>query len=134
MALNIFIDSSFIVSLSVRSDLNHKKALALLNKYQDSTYYINDLIVYEVTNVLCRLGGVNKAKKFNITVERGYYQYLAVTRDIWGKCVGNIYAKYTKSGPNVFDYIHFACMQEYGLKNVLTFDHHFASAGFNVLK
>lgn len=134
MAIEAFVDTSFIVALSLKSDTNHLRALELIKKYPEHSGYINDLIVYESVNVLCRLGGVKKAKVFKQTVDEKDYKQIVITKIIWDKGFNQLSLKYTKSGPNVFDFIHFACMQEYGLKNVFTFDHHFASAGFNILK
>lgn len=132
--MKIFIDSSFLIAISNPKDANYQKSLNLAKKYIDTTLFFDDLVKYESINILLRKSTIAHARNLEKTISLGTYQKIHITESTWEIAFSKIVAKYTKSGPNVFDYIHFACMQEYGLKDVLTFDHHFASAGFNILK
>ncbi len=116
-----------------RNDINHQKAIDISKKYPDNTLFFDDLVKYESVNVLLKKS-IPHAKKLNALLYSGLYQRISITDSTWQIAFSKIITKFSKSGPNVFDYIHFACMQEYGLKDVLTFDHHFTTAGFNVLK
>ncbi|MBP9817528.1 PIN domain-containing protein [Candidatus Shapirobacteria bacterium] len=131
--MNIFIDSSFLIAMFDRNDINHQKAIDISKKYPDNTLFFDDLVKYESVNVLLKKS-IPHAKKLNALLYSGLYQRISITDSTWQIAFSKIITKFSKSGPNVFDYIHFACMQEYGLKDVLTFDHHFTTAGFNVLK
>lgn len=132
--MKIFIDSSFLIAISNPKDANYQKSLDLAAKYIGSTLFFDDLVKYESVNILLRKSTIAHARNLEKAISLDTYQKIFITDTTWKIAFSKVVAKYTKSGPNVFDFIHFACMQEYGLKDVLTFDHHFASAGFNVLK
>ncbi|MFA6518070.1 MAG: type II toxin-antitoxin system VapC family toxin [Candidatus Shapirobacteria bacterium] len=132
--MNVFLDSSFIVALSYKEDTNHLLAQKLLRKYQGSSYYINDLVKYESVNVAIRKGELKLAKYLNSWFSRPAFNTISLNQKIWESAFKNIISRHTKSGPNIFDHIHFACMSEYCLTNVLTFDSHFSRFGFTVLQ
>jgi len=132
--MNIFIDSSFLVAIFDRNDINHQKAINISKKYSDCILFIDDLVKYESINVLLKKKTVSHAKKLNNLLQSGMYQRVFITDSTWQIALSKIITKFSKSGPNLFDHIHFACMFEYGLTNALTFDHHFTSVGFNLLK
>jgi len=132
--MRIFVDSSFLIAISNPLDINYQTSINLANKYVESILFFDDLVKYESVNILLKKSTALHANSLNNTFLLGTYQKIYITDSTWEIAFSKIVAKYTKSGPNVFDYIHFACMQEYGLKDVLTFDYHFTSVGFNILK
>lgn len=132
--MNLFVDSSFFVAIILNDDTNHTLATKLSNNIAEGNIFTNNLAKYEAYNVICRKNNVKMANYFLKWLSNSNILNIEISEKIWQNSVCLLTKKYTKSGPNVFDFIHFASMQEYGLKDVLTFDHHFSSAGFNILK
>lgn len=138
MAIATFIDSSFLVSLIVDIEVTHHQSKEIVRHNLDIELYINQLVIYESVNVICRKWSIKKAnilkKWLDNQLAHKIIKLIPISDSIWNQAYTAMSKKYTKSGPNVLDFIHFACMQEYGIKDILTFDHHFTSAGFNILK
>jgi predicted nucleic acid-binding protein len=132
--MNIFIDSSFIIALVFKGDTNHQNAKVIFKKYIDSEFFIDDVVKYESINVALKKTDIKTVKFLYSWLENNGLNTISLNSEIWQLAYTKIINKYTKSGPNVFDYIHFSSLDQYHLKNVLTFDRHFTSAGFNILK
>lgn len=134
MALNIFVDSCFIVSLINREETCYSRANKLLKVYQENQLYFNSLVEYESINVTLRKWGIKQGKRLINWFDKCNLIKIDLDKDIESLAYQNLTKKYSKNDPNVFDYIHFACMQKYGIQNVLTFDKHFGKIGFTILK
>lgn len=137
MALNVFIDSSFLISLLIDQEKTHNLGKSLIKKFSHSRFYFNQLVVLESSNVICRKWGISKLKIFSkwlrSNLKKNTVRIIDVDNEMIVEILDNLVKNYTKSGPNIFDFIHFACMQKYSIKNILTFDKHFQKFGFNIL-
>lgn len=132
--MNVFVDTSFLVALAIREDSHHLKAKKIIKKFSNCIFYIDDLIKYESANVLLHKSTIEKTKKLNKILSLDIYHKIPINNLVWDSALNKITSnKYSKSGPNIFDYIHFACMTEYDITDVLTFNNHFSHFGFNIL-
>ncbi|MBU1130016.1 PIN domain-containing protein [Patescibacteria group bacterium] len=132
--MNIFLDSSFLIAISINKDTHYKQAIKIVKKIKNPKIYSNNLVQYEAVNVICRKWGVKFSKKIDRFFKSYEIEKIKINNQIWQSAYKNLSKTYTKNGPNVFDYIHFACMKEYFISSVLTFDKHFQSFGFKISK
>lgn len=131
--MNIFVDTSFLVASVIRADVHHKLAKDIILKTKGH-FYANNLVKFETVNVICRKDKIKKVKGVIGWFESRKIEIIAIGHEIWTIAYKDLLGKYRNDGPNVFDFIHFACMKKFGIKNVLTFDKHFAEFGFKILK
>lgn len=131
---NIFVDSSFIVALLNREDVSFRAATRLLTRHENDNLYYDPLIRYESINVTLRKWGKTPAKKLADWFRQTSTISLDITPEIEANAIKLALSRFTQSGPNIFDFIHFSCMQYHQIQNVLTFDSHFSRFGFTVLK
>jgi predicted nucleic acid-binding protein len=132
--MRAFVDSSFIVALVNRNDAAYPKALEILQKYPNLRLYTDRLVYLESVNVALRKWGKPSAKKIIRWFTNFNLMVVKISPEIELNAVDLAIKNYSRSGPNVFDYLHFSSMKHYGLSDVLTFDSHFSRFGFNILK
>lgn len=132
--MNTFVDSSFIVALLNRDDVSYSKAINLLTKFPQSRLFTNKLVYYESINVTLRKWGKAPAKKIIKWFSNSDLNFIDITSEIESEAVRLAVSKFTHSGPNLFDFVHFACIKHFELDNVLTLDSHFSRFGFTVLQ
>ncbi|MFA6250111.1 MAG: PIN domain-containing protein [Candidatus Shapirobacteria bacterium] len=131
MAVSYFIDSSFIIALANRNELFHPKALKISQEISGCQFLVDQLVVFESVNVTLRKWGLKAAKQL-VNWFNENTVVVDITDNIWQSAFKQITTSFTFDGPNVFDFIHFACLKTYSLNHVLTFDQHFSQFGFTV--
>lgn len=131
--MQIFADTSFIIALLNPSDDSHQQARAILEKQSSFSLYIDQVIKAETFHVTSLKYGQKDICNLLHWLKETSIQSIDVGQHIWLKAVEFFRDLETKSSANIFDCIHFACMREYGIQHVLTFDKHFADAGFKIV-
>ena len=134
--MNIFVDTSLLVALVHKEEIFHKKAVDLMKKFKNEGFFIDQIIRDESINVVFRKWGLKKGRFLIKWLEKygGKFTVIEVGDEIRTTAYEDLLAGYVENGPNVFDFIHFACMKKFGIKKVLTFDKHFGDFGFEILK
>ncbi|MBU4209961.1 type II toxin-antitoxin system VapC family toxin [Patescibacteria group bacterium] len=131
--MNIFVDASFLVALINKDDPSFGKADKIIKNLNDVSLFSNQIVKYEAVNVISRKWGIAQTKKFMKWLKNSELTIISINEEIWQIAYKNLIKSFTKKGPNLFDYLHFATMKKYQIKQVLTFDKHFQSFGFQTL-
>jgi uncharacterized protein len=129
----IFIDTGFLIALLNSTDTYHQLANQLSLKYEGVAMLTTDAVLLELGNVLSR-----SAKQQTYEIIRYFQQaeemsILYLTPELFEKCL-QLYGQYQDKSWGLVDCISFVVMREFDITEALTFDQHFAQAGFVVLK
>lgn len=132
--MKIFLDTSFILSLILSSDSNHKKALNLANVLNEDCY-INNNVLNEVLTLIGRKLDIIAAKDvyytlidtFTILNEYDIHNYNYRNFEIFEKYVG---VQSNKSKLSFTDSSILLTMDEYGIENLVSFDDEFKRVGY----
>ncbi len=132
MLNSIFMDTGFVVALVNENDQYHQKALKLANQFEGYPTVITDVILLEIGNSLAK-----NFKAQAIEIINHFYLSPEVTivhlNPILLKQGLNMYQSYQDKTWGLMDCISFVVMREMKITDALTFDKHFAQAGFNIL-
>jgi len=131
----IFIDTSYIISLTVLSDSHHQKALALSKKIREEK-----LSVVTTKAILLELGNAFSTKKYR---SQGVDLISALEKDSSITVVSldqnlfdqafKLFKKYKDKEWGLVDCVSFIVMKSRGIEQAFTADKHFKQAGFRAL-
>jgi len=130
--LTIFIDTSFIIALINERDQYHRQALDLADRYMDQPIVITDAVLLEIANSLAR-----KYKNEAIQVIEEFLasedvEVVRLTTEIFNSAF-ELYKTRPDKEWGLVDCISFIVMRDRDINHALTFDQHFAQAGFEIL-
>jgi len=127
-----FADTYYFLALAVESDAAHASAVHFL-RTSSADVVTSDWILVEVADALCKprtrrltqrlFDGLRKDPK--VTIVNANRQHLEIA-----------YALYVERNDkdwSLTDCLSFIIMQEFGITDAITGDHHFSQAGFNLL-
>lgn len=132
---NIFIETSAFIALYLKGDDFHSKATSFLKSLKEKTIFITSNFVLDEVYTFLR---ANKGK--NVAVN--FAEFLAQSAEVVKlrrisledeKEAFGYFKKFDFSGLSFTDCTSFALMKKLEIKEVFTFDQHFAKAGFKVL-
>jgi predicted nucleic acid-binding protein len=129
----IFIDTGFLIALLNANDAYHQTANQLSLKYEGITFLTTDAVLLELGNALSRSGKQQASDMIRYFQQAEEASIMHLTPELFAKGL-QLYDKYQDKSWGLVDCISFIVMQELELTEVLTFDQHFAQAGFMVLK
>lgn len=133
MALNqVFIDTSYIIALINEKDNYHKKAIDLADIYDGFNMIISEPILLKIGNALSRNYKEEACQVIDDFLGAENVELIALTSDLFQKGFA-LYKKYQDKDWGLVDCISFVIMWDYQITDVLTFDRHFAQAGFHLL-
>lgn len=127
-----FLDTSYLLSLALRNDEHHDAAMRCQEQYEGQLVTTQDVLV-ELHDALCqamlRPLAISVADRLqsdpSVTVVPASEELFRRGRELF------------RSRPDkdwsLTDCISFVVMQDHGMRDALTGDHHFEQAGFNVL-
>lgn len=116
----IFVDTSFILSLLIKSDLNHSRALELSETFHENKM-INTTVLTETLNAFMGIGGKVGISLYENLKETFEIDYL--TPNDFDESV-NLYLSYDSS-INYSDCTILRSMQKNNLNKIATFDSDF---------
>ena len=128
-----FADSSFYVALLISRDSNHAKAKTAAHSWTGAIV-TTEYVLTEVANHLA--GNAKSRERFGQL--RAYLEADPNTRiiesshELWSRGA-NLYLQRPDKEWSLTDCTSFVVMEEHGLHEALTADHHFEQAGFTVL-
>ncbi len=126
-------DTGFVVALVNDNDQYHQKALKLANQFEGYPTVITDVVLLEIGNSLAK-----NFKTQAIEIINHFYSSPEVTivhlNPVLLKQGLKIYQSYQDKTWGLMDCVSFVVMREMKITDALTFDKHFAQAGFNLLQ
>jgi predicted nucleic acid-binding protein len=129
--MRAFVDTSFFVAIAMKRDQWHERAVDAIRR--EMTLFTSSLVVNETISLLQARGYFSEALIFLRETRRNgqlaiLYPDPAVQAKAWEG-----FACWGAYGANAIDCSSFALMNNYSIREVLTFDQHFAMAGFEVV-
>jgi uncharacterized protein len=126
----LFIDTGYLLALVNTSDTFHQRALAAMNQVQPP-FVTTEAVLTEVGNALARQRwrslGVSVIQRLQSDPD---LEIVTVTPALFEQSV-QLYSTRPDKEWGLTDCISFVVMQERGLTDALTTDHHFVQAGFH---
>lgn len=116
----IFIDSSFLLALLLKSDINHNKALELGDNFHENKM-INTTVLTETLNAFNAVGGKTGFSLYENLKRMFEIDYLTIND--YDESI-NIYLNYDSS-INYSDCTILRSMQKNNIFKIATFDSHF---------
>jgi predicted nucleic acid-binding protein len=129
----VFADSSFYVALIVARDSNHAKAKAIAQSWSGAAV-TTEYVLVEVANHLGRTAQQRgRFGQLLADIESDpSTEVIESTHSLWQRGI-NLYLQRPDKTWSLTDCTSFVVMQERGLTEALTADHHFDQAGFKAL-
>ncbi|MFM7427296.1 MAG: type II toxin-antitoxin system VapC family toxin [Elainella sp.] len=130
--LRVLIDTSFIVALINQRDQYHQQAVALADRYDGSHLLVTDGVLLEVGNALARGYRAEAIQVIEELIASEDVQIVHLTADLFAQAF-QLYRSRLDKTWGLVDCLSFVVMQTQDVQVVLTFDQHFAQAGFQIL-
>ena len=130
--MQVFMDSSYFFALLVEGDQWHKQAVKASTSYKSAV--TSSLVLNETISLLQTKGMFSAALAFlrgvrNTPEVRIVYLDPLLQSEAW-----DLFARWVGSGANAVDCASFAVMRSLSIKKAFTFDQHFRTAGFEILR
>jgi predicted nucleic acid-binding protein len=127
----IFLDTGYFIALINKRDNLHNIAVEASNNFQ-GPFFTTQLVLFELANSLClppqrplAIKIIDKIQEDPLT------SVVPLTSNRFEKSL-SLYKKRSDKSWGMIDCFSFVTMDEFGLKQALTFDEHFRQAGFKV--
>ncbi len=131
MANGIFVDASAWIAVTLKTDNNHEAATQvypeILSNY--ARLVTTNLVVAETYNLIRYKMGHAPAMQYLDRLKSARLDQVYSDALLEGRAIA-ILRRYSDQDFSYADAISFALMQERGLQEAFTFDHHFAVMGF----
>ena len=131
----VFLDSSFLLAVQLSDDINHPVASKFWAKLADDVpEIVTTSFVFAETTALLNGRGFHRAAKEvgNDLLTNPDFELVFVERDLFD--AGWKYLERHEDKRYSFaDCVSFVLMERRGISTVLTFDRHFAQAGFEMV-
>lgn len=132
MTSRIFIDTVFVVALVNRRDQYHEQAVTLAERFDGHPLLVTDAVLLEIGNALSRNYKEEAVRIMDDFFASDEVKIVRLTRELFDKAY-SLYKTYVDKEWSLVDCISFVVMRQEAVKQALTFDRHFAQAGFEVL-
>jgi uncharacterized protein len=134
--LEIFADTSYLVPLLRKSDFLRARAFELAAELLPHVRIVTtDLVLVELLNYFSEHGALARQRAFEMLTKLrsdSGYDILSVTGDVFDKAA-KLYRRAEDKSWSFTDCSSFVIMRERGIRDALTYDHHFQQAGFRAL-
>ena len=131
----VFLDTSFAISLSAITDQNHAKAVEIAEQIETQNIRLvtTQAILLEIGNALSkqkyRTGAIQLLESLELDPN---VEIIPVTHELYSAAFQLFRSRQDKEW-GLVDCISFVVMQNRGIANALTADEHFNQAGFRAL-
>jgi predicted nucleic acid-binding protein len=135
MSNEFFLDTSYIIALSVESDEHHQRAEELAEQLLTSQtpMVTTRAVLLEIGNALSKQRYRKAAGELLDALEHDpQVEIVSITEDLY-ECALALFGSRMDKEWGLIDCLSFIAMQQRGLTDALTTDEHFAQAGFRVL-
>lgn len=131
-AIQIFVDTSYIVGLINERDQYHDQALRLADQYDGQSLVITDAVLLEVANALARGYKLEAVAVIEDLLSAKDVEVVRLTTELFNQAFELYKARQDKAW-GLVDCISFVVMQKQNIRVALAFDQHFVQAGFQIL-
>ncbi len=132
MQEQIFIDTGFIIALVSERDDYHQQALELADMLETAYLITTDAVLLEIGNGLSRQYKQEAIQIIDGFITSENVEVVELTPELFIKAFAK-YRNYQDKQWGLVARLSFVVMWDRGISKVLTFDRHFAQAGFQVL-
>ena len=130
--MTAFVDTSFYIARVMPRDQWHEKALRAVRP--GITFFTSAFVVSETISLLQARGFFSAAISF-LREARHSQDISIVYPDAVMQSEGwDLFARWGPAGANAVDCVSFAVMRKLSIRKAFTFDEHFRTAGFEILR
>lgn len=122
----------FVVGLVNRRDQYHRQALELSERLEGSSFLTTDVVLLEIGNALAKGYKQESIKIINEFLQSEDTEIIHLNPELFQQAFKLYQTRHDKEW-GFIDCVSFVVMQEKGILQALTFDKHFAQAGFQPL-
>lgn len=127
-----FIDTQFVVALINERDQYHERALSFAVRYRGQPPITTAAVILEVGNAPARGYKEKAAEVINAFLSSSDVQVVHLTPELLNRALA-LYQSHRDKEWGLVDCLSFVVMADAGISDALTFDRHFAQAGFVAL-
>lgn len=129
--MNIFIDTDFLYALNDKSDSLHKKAIKIINKFNDQkvSLFTSTNVLLETLTLLSQRISKKTAIRILLELRSGAYEVVHPSEEIVLKAE-KIFIDIASKNVSYADCLSMAVMKECEIKHIFSFDIHFKKQGF----
>jgi predicted nucleic acid-binding protein len=127
----VFLDTGYLIALVNKRDNFHDVAVTASKRYQ-GPFFTTQLVIIELANSLCLPAQRPLALKI---IEKMQIDPLTTIVELTSARYEealNLYKKRSDKAWGMIDCFSFNAMDEFGIRQALTFDEHFRQAGYRV--
>jgi hypothetical protein len=128
----LFLDAVFVVALINHRDQYHDQAVELAASYENRHFLITDVVLLEIANALARRYRPQAVQVLDRFLTSEDVEVVRLTPELFDQAFA-LYRAHEDKEWGLTDCISFEVMREAGIRDALTFDQHFAQAGFRAL-
>lgn len=130
--MTAFVDTSFYIARVMPHDQWHAKALRAVRP--GISFFTSSFVINETVSLLQARGFFSAAVTFlrEARLSEGVtivYPDAALQSEAW-----DLFARWGPAGANAIDCVSFAVMRKLSIRKAFTFDAHFRTAGFEILR
>ena len=133
--MTVFADASYWIALLHEQDAHHDLALLLREELRGRLVITTEMVLVEVLNFFAEFGAVKRRAAvnllFDLQADNGVDIIAQTTGQFWD-AVAYYHARPDQQW-GLVDCASFQLMAEWGIRQALTNDRHFAQAGFTIL-
>jgi predicted nucleic acid-binding protein len=131
----VFVDSHAWVALRIPSDADHELAWRVWGELttEHATFVTSHAVLSETYTFLTRRAGHSYAVGFGRTVRQSSDLVVVYVDRELDEAAWRLFLRYSDKAFSYVDCISFATMEQRGVWQALTYDHHFEQAGFQAL-
>jgi uncharacterized protein len=131
-AIQIFVDTSFVVALINQRDQYHERALELADRYDGQFLIVTDVVLLEIASALARGYKVEAVQVIEDLTLSDDVEVVCLSSELFNQAF-ELYKTRQDKTWGLLDCISFIVMQSRNICTALTFDQHFVQAGFQAL-
>ena len=135
MTSEVFLDTAFVIALSVATDEHHKRAEELADQLETEAIHLvtTRAVLLEIGNALSKQRYRQAALELLTALEQdGQVEIVPLTENLYEQAF-DLFCRRPDKDWGLVDCASFVVMQERGLTEALTTDEHFEQAGFRAL-
>lgn len=133
MLRRVFIDTGYVIALINRNDQYHDKALDLAGRYDGHPAVTTDAVLLEIGNALSRVARKEAAEIIDHFQSSDEVSIVHLNPVLFKQGL-QLYRSHQDKQWGLVDCVSFVVMREMNLTEALSFDQHFAQAGFTLVE
>jgi uncharacterized protein len=128
----ILVDTSFLIALVNERDQYHERAIESVDQYSERSLLITDGVLLEFSNALARRYKAEAIQVIEDFLSSEDVEIIHMSVELFNRAF-ELYKTHQDKSWGLVDCVSFVVMQDRSIQTALTFDRHFAQAGFQML-